>query len=320
MGDFTVKRFFVRHSATHDSSATTPASGTRANGRKKVLAAAMVAATGLSLAACGQGSDDGGVIKIGATEPEQKQWEAFKEEVKKLDFPVEVVSFSDYNTPNQALLDGSIDVNNFQHMLFLAQQNTGSGSNLVPIGATQIYTLGVYYKGHNDLDSVAKAGEVAIPNDVTNQGRAIHVLSQAGLLKLKDNNILVPTPADIDESASKVKVVPVDAAQTSMSYLDGKPAVINNTFLTRAGIDPKSVIFHDDPNSPESKPYINGFVTTEDRKDDPKLQKLVEVWHSEPVQKGLAEETNGTAVPVRMSGPELNEVLQDTEKKMKEQN
>ncbi|HIW96130.1 MAG TPA: methionine ABC transporter substrate-binding protein [Candidatus Corynebacterium gallistercoris] len=286
--------------------------------RKKSLAAVMAAATTLSLAACA-GGDDENVIKIGATDPEQKQWEAFKEEVKNLDFPVEVVAFSDYNTPNQALIDGSIDVNNFQHMLFLAQQNTGSGSDLVPIGATQIYTLGIYYKDHDDLKSVEEAGEVAIPNDVTNQGRAINVLAQAGLLTLKEEGILVPDPADIDESKSKVKVVPVDAAQTATSYLDGTPAVINNTFLTRAGIDPKSVIFHDDPNSPESKPYINGFVTTQERKDDPKLQELVELWHSEPVQKGLQEETNGTAVPVRMSGPELNEVLKDTEKKMTEQ-
>src|SRR5699024_11269008 len=97
----------------------------------------------------------------------------------------EIKSFNDYSIPNRALTDGEIDVNNFQHMMFLAEYNNGNNTDLAPVGATEILPLGLYYKDHSDLKDVEKAGEVAIPNDSTNQGRAINVLVQAGLVTLK---------------------------------------------------------------------------------------------------------------------------------------
>lgn len=279
--------------------------------RRKAAAALLITASTLSLASCGGKDED--TITIGATNAEKPQWKIFEQEAEKAGLKVDVKSFNDYNIPNRALSDGQIDANNFQHMKFLAQYNVETNSNLVPIGATEIYPLGLYYKNGKTVEDVAKAGEVVVPNDSTNQGRAINVLVQAGLVKLTKSGLLTPAPADIDTGASKVKVVPVDAAQTATSYLDGKPAIINNDFLISANIDPKSAVAKDDPNSPEAQPYINGFVTKPEHQKDAKYQKLVEIWRSPAVQKAVQESSGDTAVAVNMDADQLTAVLKKTE-------
>lgn len=286
--------------------------------RRKALAATVALATSFSLAACAGGNDEDTIV-IGTTDSEQKQWDVFKEELDKAGLKTEIKSFNEYAIPNRALSDGEIDVNNFQHMMFLADYNVGNNADLTPVGATEILPLGLYYKDHSELKDVEEAGEVAIPNDATNQARGINVLVQAKLVTLKKEGLLNPTPADIDTGKSKVKVTAVDAAQTATSWLDGKPAIINNSFLDRADIDPTTAVFKDDPKKKEAKPYINGFVTTKEHQDDPDLKKLVEIWHSKPVQDAIAEQTKGTSVPIDMDGPKLEKILKDTEKKLKEQ-
>lgn len=286
--------------------------------RRKALAATLALATSFSLAACAGGNDEDTIV-IGTTDSEQKQWTVFKDELDKAGLKTEIKAFNDYSIPNRALADGDIDVNNFQHMMFLAEYNVGNNTDLTPVGATEILPLGLYYKEHSELKDVEEAGEVTIPNDSTNQGRAINVLVQAGLVALKKEGLLTPTPADIDEGKSKVKVIAVDAAQTATSWLDGKPAIVNNSFLDRAKIDPKTVIFQDDPKKEEAQPYINGFVTTKERKDEADLKKLVEIWHSKPVQDAIDEQSKGTSVEVNMDSDELNEVVKDTEQKIKDQ-
>ncbi|RAV33460.1 MetQ/NlpA family ABC transporter substrate-binding protein [Corynebacterium heidelbergense] len=286
---------------------------------KRKIAAALLATTAtMSLASCAGKDKD--TIVIGATNTEKPQWDVFKQEAQKVGLKIEVKNFQDYNIPNRALTDGQVDVNNFQHMMFLAQYNVETGSNLVPIGATEIYPLGLYAKDAKSVEEVAKAGEVAIPNDATNQGRAINVLVQAGLVKLKGGQRLTPTPADVDPGASKVKVTPVDAAATATAYLDGKPAIINNDFLINAKIDPKSAIAKDDPKAPQAQPYINGFVTKPEHQNDDKYKKLVEVWHHPEVQKAIDESTGGSAVHVTMDGPQLTDVLHKTEDSFRKEN
>ena len=109
----------------------------------------------------------------------------------------------------------------------------------------------------------------------------------------------------------------MDAAQTVTAYKDGTPAVINNSFLERGNIDPKSAIVEDDPKAEAAKPFINAFVTTEEKKDDEDLKKLVEVWHSKDVQDALNEQSKGTSVQVQMGPEELAKVLKDTEDQIK---
>ncbi|MBN9644073.1 MetQ/NlpA family ABC transporter substrate-binding protein [Corynebacterium mendelii] len=284
-------------------------------------AATVIAAT--SLVACsGSDSSDsatGGAekvtIKIGTTDGSKSAWNVFQQEVEKQGIDLEVVNFSDYTTPNKALSEGQIDTNLFQHLKFLSEYNVGTNDNLVPVGATEIVPLALYWKDHDSLDGI-EGQSVVIPSDSSNQGRAINVLKQVGLVTLKQDDLLTPNPSDIDPATSKVTVTPVEAAQTPAAYGEGRPAIINNTFLGRANIDPKSAVAADDPSSPEAEPYINAFVTTPDRADDPNILKLVEIWHSDPVQKANDEDSKGTSVPVTGDRDKLQPILDRLEEKL----
>ena len=194
----------------------------------------------------------------------------------------------------------------------MAEYNHGNSTNLVPIVATEIVPLALFWKDHDSLDGI-EGEEVAIPNDSTNQARAINVLVQAGLLTLKDKDNLEPTPLDIDEKKSKVKVTPVDAAQTTSAHGEGTPAIINNSFLERAGIDPATAIFQDDPNSEEAEPYINVFAVREEDADNEDIKKLAELWHSDAVQEGVDEDSAGTSVEVERSQEDLQKILDKLE-------
>ena len=280
------------------------------------VAAAALATTGL--VACSnesddttntEGGDDTTTVKIGTTEADQEAWRVFKDLAKDNGITLDIVSFSDYSPVNEALAQGELDVNKFQHIKYLAEYNKASNNDLRIVGSTEIVPLALFWKDHDSIDGI-DGQSVAIPNDPSNQGRAINVLVQAGLVTLRDGAPkLTPTPADIDKDASKVKVVAVDASQTPNAYNEGRPAVINNNWLQRAGIDPASSVAADDPNSELAEPYINVFTVSGDDLDNETYEKIVDVWQSEEVTAALNEDSNGTAVQVQRSKEDLNEIL-----------
>ncbi|WP_405165268.1 MetQ/NlpA family ABC transporter substrate-binding protein [Nocardia sp. NBC_01499] len=278
----------------------------------------LVATAALTLTACG--SDDKAssdtVVRIGTTDKD-KAWDVFEQRAKDKGITLKVTNFSDYKQPNLALSQQQIDVNLFQHLQFLGAYNVANNDTLTPIGSTYIVPLGLYSKKHKTLADIPQGGEIAIPNDPTNQARALFVLQAAGLLKLssKTNS---PSPADIDRGASKVKVTTVDAAQTALSLASVDGSVINNTFLDRADIDPNSALYKDDPKDPSAEPYINALVTRAEDKNNPKLLQLVELWHDPEVQKAHSEVTKGTAVEVRRNGPELEQILQRVQQSIRD--
>lgn len=278
---------------------------------RRTLAAglvAVVAVTGLS--ACS--GKDGTTVKIGTTDSEKKVWKVLEEKASEQGINIEMVPFSDYNTPNDALAQGALDLNLFQHLKFLATYNVGADKDLTPIGASEIVPLGLYWKDHENLDGI-EGQEVAIPNDSSNQGRAINVLVQAKLVTLKEPNIITPTPADIDEGKSKVTVRGVDAANTTTAFNEGRPAVINNNFLDRAGIEPKQAVFKDDPSSTEAEPYINVFVARNEDRENPTYQKIVEIFHDPEVIQANSEDSRGTNVAVDRPANELVDILKRLE-------
>ena len=282
------------------------------------VAAAALATTGL--VACSNESDDTAdtaakdgdnvTVKIGTTEADQEAWRVFKDLAKDNGITLDIVSFSDYSPVNEALAQGELDVNKFQHIKYLAEYNRASNNDLRVVGSTEIVPLALFWKDHDSIDGI-DGESVAIPNDPSNQGRAINVLVQAGLLTLRDSvaDELAPTPADIDKDASKVTVTPVDASQTPSAYNEGKPAIINNTWLDRAGIEPGLAVFQDDPESKEAEPYINVFAAQADDIDDETLNKLVELWQTPEVAEAAAKDSKGTSVPVYRDKAELNEIL-----------
>ena len=278
-------------------------------------AATILAATGL--VACSSDSSDSAapkdgenqVIRIGTTDSDQKAWPVFMDKAKEAGIDLELVPFSEYTPVNPALAENQIDVNKFQHILYLAQYKASSGKDLRIIGSAEINTLGLFWKDHDSLDGI-EGEKVAIPNDPSNQGRAINVLVQAGLITVKDGaDKLNPTPADIDKEASKVEVTPVDASQTPTAYNQGDPAIINNNWLSRAGIDASTAVASDDPNSELAEPYINIFAVRAEDIDNPTYEKLAEIWQSPEVTEALNEDSNGTAVQVQKSKEDLNKIL-----------
>ena len=277
-------------------------------------AASLIAATGL--VACSSETEttsssngDAVTVKIGTTDADQKAWSVFADEAQKAGIDLDIVRFSEYPQVNPAQSEGQIEISKFQTINYQAQYNATSGKDLRIIGSGEINVLGLYWKDHDSLDGI-EGEEVAVPNDPSNQGRAINVLVQAGLLKLRDGApTLTPTPADIDKDASTVKVVAVDASQTPNAYNEGRPAIINNNWLQRAGIDPATSVAADDPNSELAEPYINVFTVSGDDLDNQTYEKLVDVWQSPEVTAALDEDSNGTAVQVQRSKEELNEIL-----------
>ena len=210
-----------------------------------------------------------------------------------------------------------MDVNQFQHLKYLARYNEGTGARLRVVGSTEIVPLSLYWKDHDSLDGI-EGEDVAIPNDPTNQGRAINLLAQEGLVELRGEEQLEPVPADIDEEASAVTVTPVDVTNGTVAYNEGRPAIMTNNFIARAGISPSEAVAQDDPEDPRAEPYINAFIALEDRTDDPVLLELVEIWHSEPVQEAIQRESRGTSVPVRRPAEELDEILERLEQDVRE--
>ncbi|KKO81684.1 methionine ABC transporter substrate-binding protein [Corynebacterium xerosis] len=278
------------------------------------------AATGL--VACGNDEAaeplaEGDTIRIGTTDYQKEAWRVFEQKVAEAGIDMKIEPFNEYAPVNTALDEGDLDVNLFQHIKYLAQYNVGSDADLTPIASTEIVPLGLYWTGGDKVEDIADGTEVVIPNDSTNQGRALSVLAKAGLIELKGGSVN-PTPLDIDTEKSRVSVTPIDAAQTPAAYGEGTPAVINNTFLDRADIDPNSAIFKDDPNDKAAEPYINVFATTQANKDNEQLKKLAEIWHSPEVTEAVARDSRGTSIPVKRPVEDLEAILEAAEKDARE--
>ncbi|MFD6727222.1 MetQ/NlpA family ABC transporter substrate-binding protein [Corynebacterium xerosis] len=278
------------------------------------------AATGL--VACGNDEPaaplaEGDTIRIGTTDREKEAWSVFEKKAADAGIDLEVVEFSEYPPVNTALSEGELDVNLFQHLKYLAQYNVGSDQDLTPIGSTEIVPLALFWTGGDKVEDIEDGTEVVIPNDSTNQGRALSVLEKAGLIALKGDSAN-PSPLDIDTEKSRISVTPIDAAQTTAAYGEGTPAVINNSFLERAGIDPNTAIFQDDPEDAAAEPYINVFATTQANKDNADLKKLAELWHDPEVLAAVDRDSRGTSVPVNRPAAELEEILERAEKDARE--
>lgn len=287
----------------------------RASRFTAAVAALAIASTGL--VACSNDSADtttaaegeNVTVRIGTTDADQQAWSVFSDLAAENGITLDIVQFSDYPPVNEALAQGELDLNKFQHILYLAKYNANSGNDLKVVGSTEIYPLALFWQDHDSLDGI-EGEEIAIPNDDSNQGRAINVLVQAGLITLKDGaDELAPAPADIDAAASKVSVVPVDASQTPSAYKEGRPAIINNSWLDRAGIEPSEAIFQDDPASEQGEPYINIFASRAEDVDNPTYVKLAELWHEAAVTEAVQQDSRGTAVEVTRPKGELNDIL-----------
>lgn len=249
-------------------------------------------------------------VTIGVTDESKEYWNTFTDLAKDAGIEVELVNFTDYQQPNPIVSQGELDLNQFQHLLYLANYNVSAGEDLVAIGATMIYQLGLYTdKDYREPADIPDGAEIAIPNDPTNQARALLVLQSADLIELKNGGNALSTPADIDEAGSRVRVVPVDANQTTVQLktLDG--AIINNNFASDAGIDPTTAIYSDLEDISAAEPYINVFATRAKDAENPVYAQLVEIYHEAAVTDAVLEDSQGTAVVQNQTPAELATIL-----------
>ncbi|AEG45435.1 MetQ/NlpA family ABC transporter substrate-binding protein [Isoptericola variabilis] len=296
--------------------------------RKLFSLTALAAAGTLALAGCG--ADAGATaglsagtaedpIRIGVVSAGEDYWTTFTEAAAEEGITVEIVNFSDYQLPNQGLSDGDLDLNQFQHLQFLAGYNVASGADLTPVGATAVYPLALYSAKHGSVEEIPEGGEIAIPNDETNQARALLVLQEAGLLTLRDGGNSFSTPADVIAEESKVTVTPVDAAQTALALQDVDASIINNDFVGDAGLTADDAIFSDDPDSAAAEPYINVWVARAEDADDETVAKLVDIFHTPEVEAGVLEASGGTGVIKNNDPAELQEILEEIETNLQAQ-
>ena len=285
---------------------------------KKFVAALAVVPLVFSLAACGSSSNGNGdskKITIGVVGNETAN-QVLKDEAAKQGITIEYSEFTDYAQPNPAVDAGDNNMNRFQHIAYLANYNVSSGKDLQIVGSTNIYPMAIFSKKHKKVDEIPQGGTIAIPNDSVNEARALLLLKAQNLVTFK-SEVHTPTHNDIDTGKSKVKVTPVDAAQTVVSLASVDAAVINNTFLADAGLNPSDALAQDDPNNPDARRYVNLFVAQKDKVNDETYKKVVEIFHSKTVQDAVKEDSKNTAVEVNLSQDELKKALENEEAALK---
>ena len=234
----------------------------------------------IALAACH--SDDKSLLKVGTISgPETELMEVAKLVAKqKFHLDMQVVEFTDYIQPNAALNDGSINANVFQHQPYLSEQIKAYHYALVAIGKTFVYPMGIYSNKIKKIQDLPTNATIAIPNDPSNEGRALLLLQNTGAIQLKASAGLLATPNDIKTNPKQLQFKELDAAQLARSLPDVDAAIINTNFAVPAGLSPtKDAIVHEGADSP----YANIIAIRQDEKNDPRMKQLVAALQSEEV-------------------------------------
>ena len=285
---------------------------------KKIFSVGLVGLAALGLAACGGSSSkesksaDGTVtVKVGVmslSDTEEARWNKVQEILDKENAGVklEYTQFTDYSQPNQALLDGDVDINAFQHYNFLENWNKEKGADLVSVADTYIAPIRLYSgtkdgkNKYTDVKDIPENGTIAVPNDATNESRALYLLESAGLIKLDVKGNELATVANIKENKKNLTISELDASQTPASLTSADAAVVNNTFVREAGIDYKKALFKEEANE-NSKQWYNIIVAKKDWESSPKadaIKKIIAAYHTDEVKKVIEETSDGLDQPV----------------------
>lgn len=253
------------------------------------------AASALILSGCGDKQADTSKIKVGVMAGAEAQVAevAAKVAKEKYGLDVELVTFTDYVTPNAALDDGSVDVNAFQHKPYLDQQITDRGYKLAIAGNTFVYPIAGYSKQVKSVDDIQDGARIAVPNDPTNLGRSLLLLEQQGLIKLREGAGLLATVRDIVENPKNIQIVELDAAQLPRSLDDVALSIINTTYASSINLTPqKDGVFVEDKESP----YVNLIVAREDNVNAENVKQFVQSYQTDDVYSAASEIFQGGVV------------------------
>ncbi|UUV98054.1 MetQ/NlpA family ABC transporter substrate-binding protein [Vagococcus luciliae] len=236
-------------------------------------------------------------VKLGFVGSDTDVWDDVKKRLKDEGIDLEYVKFTDYSQPNVALDNGDIDLNSFQHQIFLDNFNKEHGTNLVSIGNTVNAPLGIYSEKIKDVKELKEGDTISIPNDVTNGGRALLLLQTAGLIKVDPAKKQAPTVSDITENKLNLKIEELDAAQTPRSLQDVTAAIINSGIAVDAGYIPEKDAIFLEPVNETSKPYVNIIVVRKEDEENETYKKIVDAYQTEETKKVIEETSKGSSIP-----------------------
>ena len=273
-----------------------------------------------ALVACGSSSeksssstDKDGVttVKVGVmnlSDTEEARWKEVQKNLDdaKANIKLEFTQFTDYSQPNQAVRDGDVDINAFQHYNYLENWNKENSADLVSVADTYIAPIRLYSgtkdgkNKYTDVKDIPEKGTIAVPNDPTNESRALYVLESAGLIKLDTKDGELATISNIKDNPKNLTISELDASQTASSLPSVDAAIINNTFVREAGIDYKKALFVEKANS-NSKQWYNLIAAKKDWKSSDKakaIEAIIKAYHTDNVKKVIEESSDGMDQPV----------------------
>ncbi|MFP4198861.1 MAG: MetQ/NlpA family ABC transporter substrate-binding protein [Halanaerobium sp.] len=238
---------------------------------------------------------DDHVLEIGATPvPHSEILEFIREDLEEEGIELEIVEFTDYVTPNISLDDGSIDANFFQHVPYLDQFNADRGLDLVDAIKVHVEPIGLYSDQHTSLDEIPDGSTIALPNDPSNEGRALILLHNEGVITLEDPENLNATPIDIVENPKNLEFEELEAAQLPRVLPDVAGAVINTNYALEADLNPlEDALIMEGSDSP----YVNVVAVRSGDEDSDKINTLKEIIQSEDVEEFILDEYEGSVVP-----------------------
>lgn len=287
---------------------------------KKLLAFALVLALAFAFAACGS-TDNNDVnnvtdtvgtdnttddtdtepvhVKIGATPaPHAEILEALSQEFLDNGVEVEVVEYTDYIIPNKALDEGSIDANYFQHQPYLTSFNEENGTDLVAIASVHYEPYGIYPGKTASIEELPDGAQISVPNDPSNEARALQLLQDAGIITLTEGVGLEATVLDIVDNPKNVEIIEIEAAQLPRSLQDVDLAVINGNYAIEAGLSvAKDAIFAEDKDSEAAQTFANVLAVKAGNESNEALQKVAEVLTSDAAREYMEQAYDGAVVP-----------------------
>ena len=242
-------------------------------------------------------SSNGSRVKIGVIGTKHELWDRVKENLASENIEIELVEFTEYTPVNQALYDGDLDLNAFQHHIYFDQFNETHDNKLVSMGKTFLSPIGLYSESYTSASEIKEGDPIAIPDDPTNLGRSLKLLESAGLIKLKDSGNLMPTQQDIAENPLNLVITELDAAQTARALVDVGASVINTDLAVDAGFSPSDDSIFLEPVTEASQPYINLIAAHVDQKDNEVYKKIVAAYQTQEIGELMIEVYKGAQFP-----------------------
>lgn len=253
----------------------------------------------VSLTGCGGKDGEDKTIKVGASPaPHAEILKEVESELEKDGYKLEIVEFQDYVQPNKALDAGDIDANYFQHKPYMDEFNAKQETELVSIGAIHYEPLGLYQGEKKSIDELAEGDKIAVPNDTTNEARALLLLESEGLIKLKKDAGLTATKQDVVENPKKLEIVELEAAIIPRSMSSVAMGVINGNYALSAGIKEDTAITFESSDSAAAKTYANIIAVKKGNEDSEKSKALFKAMTSDKIKKFIEKKYGKAVVPV----------------------